>query len=110
MYIHISMFRFRDRKQLPQVREQLRKRLLEFPEHIPTIRDYRLEDNCLGQPAVPEGSPLTFCDLIQIAAFDSSEALEAYPKDPCHQAMVRETDHLLERVCILDYEVEMPQG
>lgn len=104
MYTHVSMFRFRSRENLEQTRELIRQRLQEFPAHIPEIRTSRVLDNCMPHPDLPAGGPQLFCDLIQIVTFDSRADLEKYPRDPWHQTMVQETDHLVERVCILDYE------
>lgn len=104
MYTHISMFRFRDRNDLDSAREQVKARLLEFPAHIPSIADCWVTENILAQPEVPAGSPLLFCDLVQIITFQSAADLAAYPHDSYHMAMVQETDHLLERVCILDFK------
>lgn len=104
MYTHISMFRLRDREKLAVHRNLIREKLLTFPAHIPYIAGYRVLDNCLAQPNVPEGSPLLFCDLIQIVTFRSAGDLAAYPHDPYHMAMVKETDGIMERVCILDFK------
>jgi len=103
MYTHISMFRFRDRSKLEEHREEIRQMLLTFPQHIPQICGYQVFDGCLPHPPGKEDTPLLFCDLIQIITFDSLDALTAYPRNPWHQAMVTATDHLMDRVCIMDY-------
>lgn len=84
----------------------LQAQLEEFPKHIPSIQSCKLLRNHLAQPPLVPGSPLVFCDLIQIITFSNEADLAAYPHDPYHMAHVRETTHLLERVCIIDYPTE----
>lgn len=104
MYTHVSMFRFHDREHLAAHRDKIRQMLLTFPEHIPEIRSCKVVENCLPQPTVSADSPLLFCDLIQIITFASAEELARYPHNEYHQEMVRTTDDLMERVCILDFD------
>ncbi len=108
MYKHISMFRFRDRTNLEAVRAEFKAQLLEFPAHIPSIADCQVIENILAQPEVPDAAPLLFCDLVQILSFRTAQELAAYPHDPHHMAQVQATDHLVERVCIIDFKT--PEG
>ncbi len=104
MYTHISLFRFRDRNQMEAHRAEIKARLEAFPAHIPSICTCLVTENCLPQPPVLPAPTLLFCDLVQVLTFETEEALKAYPHDPYHMQLVKETDHLLERVCIVDYQ------
>ena len=105
MYTHISMFRFRDRDDLDAQRNEIRRCLESFPAHIPYIQTYSILENCLPHPKLDSEDAPIFCDLIQIITFTTQADLSAYPHDPYHMAMVRETSHMVERVCITDFYV-----
>lgn len=105
MYTHISMFRLRDRDNSNAQRNEIRSRLESFPAHIPSIQSSRILENCLPHPKLDSEDAPFFCDLIQIITFATQADLAAYPHDPYHMAMVSETSHMVERVCITDFYV-----
>lgn len=86
MFHHIAMFRFRSDVPAETVGD-IRRRLLQLPESIDTIRGYRV-----GRDA---GLSDTTWDMVVIAEFDDEAGYRSYAAHPDHVPIVAEVGALV---------------
>ena len=97
MLYHIAMFRFRDDVEASAI-DDLRRRLLELPGKIDTVRTYSV-----GRDA---GIRDTSWDMVVIAGFDDAAGYLAYADHPDHMPLVAEIGEIVEgRVALQTEEI-----
>jgi hypothetical protein len=95
MLTHIVLFKLHQRT--PEVRADLRTRLLTLPSQIPQIRHYEVGvDVVQGERSY---------DVALYSRFESVTTLKEYQIHPAHQAVLQYLREAAQAIVTVDYEV-----
>lgn len=99
---HISVFFLKERT--PENMETLVKGFEKVGESYPNLLN-QAGKGLLPDAPPPAGAGPDFGDVVHIIDFPNPEDAAAYPTSPAHLALMKETNHLIDRVVAIDYQL-----